>query len=234
MDFERFEDSLTRFVDYCRIHLDFSIEDMKYYSCLPLCALDAVFSIGVRYTGVSRTVDRFCKAFNLPRSTKNPSKVPSRVTQATVRQVLDLLKDTTSEQLADIVANHQRTSTKNGILKTSAFIQWLDIFDLYEIQSYQDFHRHWEDTRLEQDLRRVRGQRSGISTDYFYMLAGNTGDVKVDRHITSFTCEATGEPRLSPTAIKKLFKEAVKELGIEHPGLTVRHLDHIVWEYQRQ
>lgn len=227
------EQQLTSFVDYCRRHLDFTIPDMKYYSCLPLCALDAVFSIGAKYTGVSRTVDRFCRNYSIPREAENTSIVPSKEKQTTVRQVSELLMGVSPEDLADIVSNHQRTSTKNGILKTAAFIQWLDILELYRIQTYQDFHKHWTDSNLEKDLRAVRGQKSGISTDYFYMLAGNTGDVKVDRHILAFTRIATGDGRVSATTVKDLFRSAVKELQPEHPGLTVRHLDHIVWEYQR-
>ena len=233
MKYDLFEQQLARFVDYCRDHLDFSIADMKYYSCLPLCALDAVFSIGVKYTGVSRPVERFCKEFKIPIASANPNKVPSRDKQKTVRQVLDLLNGITPEQLADIVSNHQRTSTKNGIQKTVSFIQWLDILELYGIQDYQDFHKHWTDTNLERDLRTVRGQKSGISTDYFYMLAGNICDVRVDRHLMAFTHAATEDYHLSATTVKDLFKSAVKELQPDNPGLTVRHLNHIVWEYQK-
>ena len=168
MKYGLFEQQLCRFVDYCQNHLDFSIGDMKYYSCLPLCALDAVFSTSVKLTGVSRTVDRFCKEFQIPSIADNPSRVPSREKQKTVRQVLDLLKDVSPERLADIVSNHQRTNTKNGVLKTAAFMQWLDILELYGIQTYQDFHKKWTDSNLERDLWTVRGQKNGFSTDYFY------------------------------------------------------------------
>lgn len=30
------------------------------YSCLPLCILDAVFSIGVKYKSVENVISRFC------------------------------------------------------------------------------------------------------------------------------------------------------------------------------
>ena len=207
MDYGVFENQLDHFVDYCRGHLDFGIEDMKYYSCLPLCALDAVFSIGVKYTGVSRTVDRFCKEYSIPRNAKNPFRLPSAASQTTVGQVLEKLRNVSPEELAMIIKNKQRTSSKNGILKTAAFIQWLDILELYGIQTYQDFHKHWSDCNLENDLRRVRGQKSGISTDYFYMLAGKTTEVKVDRHISSFVC-ARAEPqtaRVSKSTHRNIF-----------------------------
>lgn len=59
MVLEPFDILVARFVEYCRQHLDFCLGDMQYHSCLPLFALDAVFSIGVRYSGVRNTVDYF-------------------------------------------------------------------------------------------------------------------------------------------------------------------------------
>lgn len=233
MEYERFENLLSRFIQACNERLDFGIEDMHYYSCLPLCALDAIFSIGVHYSGTSRTIDDFCREFDIPRAAPKPFQVPSRSSQTTVGQVLEKLKDVTPAMLANRISNLQRTSTKGGILKAEAFMLWLDILELYEIQTYQDFHKKGEKGNLEQDLRAVRGQGSGISTNYFYMLAGNTNDVKVDRHIMAFTLSATGEDKLSPSVVKDLFTAAVKEFQSNRPGLTVRHLDHIVWEYQR-
>lgn len=233
MNKEQFDVIATRFTDYCRKELNFGIGDMQYYSCLPLCALDAVFSIGVRYTSVSNTVDRFCESSGIIRSAQPSNRIPPIDGQLTVSQVEEKLKGITPEGLAARIGNRQRTSSRNGILKTAAFTQWLDILSLHEIQTYQDFHRKFNDCNLERDLRAVRGQGSGIAVNYFYMLAGNTNDVKVDRHITAFSCAATGVENLSPSTIKDLFKAAVKELKKDYPCLTVRHLDHIVWEYQR-
>lgn len=234
MERNLFDNLLSRFITTCQGGcLDFKVEDMKYYSCLPLCALDALFSIGVRYSSTSRTVGDFCREFDIPRVAPDPYNVPDKSSQITVKQVLEKLGHYSPEKLATCISNRQRTSSRSGILKTDAFMQWLNILNSYEIQTYQDFHTKGEADNLEQDLRSVKGQKSGISTDYFYMLAGNTDDVKVDRHIMAFTLAATGEDQLSPIVIKELFRAAVRELLPFHPGLTVRRLDHIVWVYQR-
>ena len=36
-----------------------------YYDSLPLCVIDAVFSIGVRYTSTQKTVKNYCDYFGL-------------------------------------------------------------------------------------------------------------------------------------------------------------------------
>jgi len=36
------------------------LSDSYYYSSLPLCILDAVYSIGVRYTSTKNAVLRYC------------------------------------------------------------------------------------------------------------------------------------------------------------------------------
>ncbi len=49
---------------YCRTKLDLTqaiLTDQAYsYYSLPLCVIDAVFSIGVRYSSTEATVRRFC------------------------------------------------------------------------------------------------------------------------------------------------------------------------------
>lgn len=44
-----------------------SLPDEYFYQSLPLCVIDAVWSIGVRYAGVRRVVDRYCEHSGLPR-----------------------------------------------------------------------------------------------------------------------------------------------------------------------
>ena len=39
----------------------------KYsYASLPLCVIDSVFSIGVRYEGVRNVIERYCRRVRLP------------------------------------------------------------------------------------------------------------------------------------------------------------------------
>ena len=233
MDNGLFEDQLERFVDYCRDHLDFSIEDMKCYSCLPLCVLDAVFKAGSRQNGTNRTIGRFCKAFGIPCLAPNPDKMPSKEGQLTVRQVMEIVGGLSLKELADRISTSGKTSSKSGVQKTEAFLKWLDILELYEVQTYQDFHEHWKDGDLERTLRSLFARKKDSPVDYFYMIAGKITEVRVDKQVTTFACAALGEPKVPATTIKALFKETVKVLAPDHPGLTVRWLGRIVREYQK-
>ena len=56
------------------------IPDMEYYSCVGLCALDAVFSIQSRYNSVvSPLIDRFCDMIDIPRRAYDPHTLPTMV-----------------------------------------------------------------------------------------------------------------------------------------------------------
>ena len=71
------KDDLTALVQYSKEILDFSDIELgeEYgYASLPLCVIDAVFSIGVRYTSTENTVARFCNFFGVHKSTELPER----------------------------------------------------------------------------------------------------------------------------------------------------------------
>ena len=209
------------------------VPDMEYYSCVGLCAFDAVFSIQTRYESVvSPLVDRFCALMDIPRHAPNPHALPSIQEQVTVSVLCDKLRDYTPQSLADALHNHQRTSSRGGILKTEAFLQYLGVFQQFEVNTYQDVnHLADQNPAFEQALRNIRGQN--VAVDYFFMLAGDEDGVKVDTHLRNFVRDAVGRD-LTPEQIKELFRRAVvhyRQNG--YPDMTARHLDHIVWTWQK-
>lgn len=53
------QDDVSKLANYCRVKLDLSdiqMPDEYGYSSLPLCIIDAVFSVGVTYTSTRNTV----------------------------------------------------------------------------------------------------------------------------------------------------------------------------------
>ncbi len=53
--------AIKKVIKYCIANLDFEDKSdtfYNYYSCLPLCVVDSVFSIGVHYSGVANAVTR--------------------------------------------------------------------------------------------------------------------------------------------------------------------------------
>ena len=218
------------------------IPDMRYYSSLPLCALDAVFSIRASYEKiVNPLINRVCKELDLKRAAENPFEIPGEE-QLSVSDFMQRLtehyqlsKDAAPAQNGEILAekinNRQRTSTRNGILKAEAFLRYLDVFRNNHIESYQDLNNPENQPAVEQALRKIPGQN--VAVDYFFMLAGERNLVKVDTHLRRYVDAAVGK-NLTNEAIINLFREAAAHYQKNgFPDMTPRHLDHIVWSWQK-
>ena len=105
---------------FCQEHLNLGSLGKEYgYTHLPLCFLDAVWSIGVRYQGVQGVVKRYAKWAGLT--------PPSAHSTA---EFLEKLSNFSAEQAAtSIFANRQRTSARGGILKAEAVVRFARVLD---------------------------------------------------------------------------------------------------------
>lgn len=199
-----------------------------YYASLPLCVIDAVFSIGVKYTGVQNTVRRYCKYFGLREYD------PERDIAGDVHTVSELIQNIETigvGRCADSVfQNHQRTSSRNGILKTDAVLRFAKVLQRYGVETFADLLDNKLTTAAEREIKTIPGQRSGLSLQYFYMLAGADELAKPDRHVLKFLEQCTGEQH-SMAAAQELLTEAVAVLKAKYPDLTVRLLDYTIWDY---
>jgi hypothetical protein len=73
------------------------------YRHLPLCVIDAVFSIGVRYQGVTNTINKFCSHFKIDKFSSNEP--------LTISGFLTLVEGESIQSITDnIFINRQRTS----------------------------------------------------------------------------------------------------------------------------
>lgn len=208
------------------------IPDMEYYSCVGLCALDAVFSIQSRYNSVvSPLIDRFCDLIGIPRRANDPHTLPTDG-QITITELTNRLEGFTPDSLAETINNRQRTSSKSGILKADAFLRYLQVFQQFGVDTYQDVNRLVEENpAFEAAIRQIPGQN--VAVDYFFMLAGDTDGVKVDTHLRRFVRNAVGRD-LPTDEVKELFRQAVQYYRQHgYPKMTARHLDHIVWSWQK-
>ena len=86
---------------------------------------------------------------------------------------------------------------------------------------------------FEGEIAKIPGQSSGLSTRYFYMLAGDENFIKPDRMIRRFIYSAL-QRELSINECQELRLAAHAELVKEYPLLKPRSLDHLIWMYQRQ
>jgi hypothetical protein len=200
------------------------------YASLPLCVIDAVFSIGVRYESTERTVTNFCARYGWERDGRG------RTAEKVISDFLGILQAYESrwEQMAkDVFRNRQRTSSRSGILKAEASYRFADVLRQFGIENFEDVL----ESGLRDDLRRaikaIPGQGSGLSYAYFLILAGNQDGVKPDRMVTRFVANALGVRSVPPELVEELVRKASAILQREFPALVPSSLDNKIWKYQR-
>jgi hypothetical protein len=221
---------------FCKTKLDLAntlLGDEYYYQSIPLCIIETVFSIAARYESTIMTVRRFCEYFGLNLHRERRSEYSATSGQLSVSDFVRLYDKHTIEEFAcKIYRNRQRTSTRNGILKSEAVLLFARVLRQFEVDYFQDIRKVIGNPEFEASIAEIPGQRSGISTRYFYMLAGSDDYIKPDRMVARFIW-ATIQQTLSVEASHELIVGAQQILAKDYPHLTPRLLDYLIWQYQR-
>ena len=236
------DNEINKIADYFRKNIQTitPLGDGYYYNHISLCIIDAVWSIGVRYKSVENVVQRYCTKRELVRyrdqNLRNLSLYPETKQQESISDFLEYMVQFSFEKLAnDIFDNHQRTSTRNGILKAEAVIKFAKVLSKYDVNYFQDIAAKIENNKsFEIDIKNIPGQRSGLSLNYFYMLTGNENKIKADRMIKRFLAKPIGrEPdTISISCTQNAFERLLLVLN-DNRIRSVRHLDNIIWDYQK-
>lgn len=231
------EEQLNQFIQYSidTLTLTQANDPETYYASLPLCVIDAVFSINANYKSVINTIDRFCKNYHLAKFANPQNIIPTLESQRSVSEIYELIKLVHSNNLAnDIFGNRQKTSTKNGILKAEAIKRFLKVLIDFNVLYFQNISDIIRNAEFENCIKKIPGQRSGVSLKYFFMLAGDENGVKPDRMICRFIKSAIDIEVTTEEAVDLINRTAhqIRENG--HPNLTPRKLDGIIWRYQKQ
>lgn len=207
--------------------------DEFYYASLPLCIIDSVFSVGVKYESVRNAVGRFCDKFSLTRFRPHGNLYPIQSDQLSVNKFIDICSRYSNEELAaQVFGNRQRTSTRNGILKAQAVLEFAQVLDDAGIQYFQDLKDISDNDKVERKIRTVKGQGSGFSYAYFLMLAGNDQKINPSRKLISFSENALGRACYA-NELQDLYERVCEILKSSYPSLTPRMLDYQVWSYQK-
>lgn len=229
------DNDVTKLATFCRANLDLAhakLSDEYYYLSLPLCVIDAVFSIGVRYTSTRNTVIRFCDSCGL-RRIRPGAVLPATVEQLSITEFVRLYDRYGVDRMTEhVYQNHQRTSTRNGILKSEAALMFGQTLQRFRVEYLQDVATIVENPHFESEIQWIPGQTSGIALRYFYMLAGSDDHIKPDRMIARFI-ESALHKSLSVEESHRVVVGACEVLKKEYPHLTPRLLDHQIWNYQR-
>ncbi|SRR5712692_3258505 len=205
------------------------------YASLPLCVIDAVFSIGVNYESTTRTVKSWCKAQTPEWETHCPLRASLNPHSGyCISEFVGLLERHDFQALAaKIFDNRQRTSSRSGILKAEAVYRFAKILQDFRIETFDDTKDDQKNKQVLKIIKEIPGQGSGISFNYFLILAGSENLVKADRMVCRFIENALGK-QVSQETVEALVVNACVKLREEFPNLTPRLLDNKIWNYQRR
>lgn len=199
-----------------------------YYDSLPQCVIDAVFSIGAKYTSTTNVVKSYCAYYDL--RVHNGGR-DEKGDKHTISQLIDHITAIGMEKSADVIfQNHQRTSTRSGILKADAVLRFAMVLQKYGVETLADMSSKGLPLQAEAEIMRIPGQKSGLSLRYLYMLSGDDSQSKPDRHVMRFLKEHTGQD-CSIQEAQDLLTEAVEILREKYPQMSVRLLDYSIWNY---
>jgi hypothetical protein len=198
---------------------------------LSLCGLDAVFSIGARYTGVVRVCRRYASHAELAVATR-PHRDAGTVIGTAAEQpldtfVADVRKVGTDDFAADVVHNRGQTSTRNGIRKADAALRYAETLVAHDVHTLTDVSALLADpSRLaaaEGDLRSVPGNGfADVRLGYLWMLAGDDEHVKPDRMVLRWLTRHLDRP-VTPAEARELIAQTAKRTGY-----TPWELDHAI------
>lgn len=214
--------------------------DGYYYNHLSLCVIEAVWSIGVRFASVLKVIKNYCDKKDIIPYRENylreRSLLPEKAQQIdTISSFLDYAENFTSdEQLAnELFKKRQRTSSRNGILKAKAVFDFAKVLKKYHVEYFQDIVHVENNLSFEKDIKNIPGQKSGISLDYFFMLAGDENRIKSDRMIKRFLATAIkrSPDTISNSDAQNIMEQLLKKIN-DNRIKSVRHLDNLIWEYE--
>jgi len=200
------------------------------YSSLPLCVVDAIFSISIKYTTTQNVVQRFSNYLNIDKFRKYGSDFKKTNEQYSINKFIYFYEKNDIDFITNnVYKNKCRTSTVNGILKSKAVLEFAKVLQKYEVNYFQDLAKITNNANFEKEIKSIKGQGSGISLSYFYMLAGDEDLVKPDRMVERFVEDCIGK-KLSTNELTQLFLKVIKILRATYPTLTLRELDHEIWK----
>lgn len=216
-------EEVTRFTNACKENMDLSnITMSKPYNSLPLCIIDAVFSINVDYDSiVLKVVKNYADSF---------LKGEKYAFNHTLREFVSIVDSEGDFQIF----------TNKYIKYNNKVCKRLKIEVCYElakklidlgINTMDDFKNYEPKEKLIEEIISVKG--IGCQTvNYIFILTGDQNRIKADRHIKKYVKGILINIK-KDNEFQELFTRAVEMLKGEFPDLTVAKLDHAIWKYQR-
>ena len=203
------EEQIHLFSRYCSENFETALnhihKGMRYQS-LPICILDCVYSLRAKYFAVTVPVlQRYANTY--------------------MGGNLYAPQDT----LSDFIAHVKEFDNCAEVCYEIA----IKLHELLDMDTLDDFHHFEKEALLEIVLCSVKGM-GDAGVNYMFMLAGDPNRCKPDVHIHRCIKNALGTD-IPNVECQILFRAAVKKLkDTGYPDLTVRDLDHVIWnQYQK-
>lgn len=210
----------TQFAKYCESTFDLSTQSDYGYQSLSVCLLDCVYSLRARYYDVTvPIVQRYANMF----MNGDPHGSGDTISML-LRRMDDIGHLAFTER---VLINHQKLGGKKHIPKEEVCYQLAKYLRDLHIETIEDFQHFESQEILEIVIRAVNGL-GDAGVNYLFMLAGDPNRCKPDVHIHHCIRDACGHD-ISNEDCQTLFTDAVKILRTQHPNLTVRGLDGIIW-----
>jgi hypothetical protein len=207
------------------------LADEYRYASLPLCVVDAVFSIGVRYTSTQKVVSNLCEYAGWTRFFA--SREARGAGEYGIGDLNSMFDKFGAEGMAESVfQNRQRTSSRSGILKAEAVLLYCRTLIKAGINDFPDLDVERREY-AEAIILGLPGQSSGIAFDYFMMLAGDDNLIKPDRLVQRYVAHALDLDSVpQPRQAAILVRLAAKELRTRGQLWTPLSLDNAIWRHQ--
>jgi len=231
------DNKVKKFLIHCKNTLDLKLKlgNEYYYNSIDSCIIDSVYSLGITYAQTRKVVERYNEHFGLKLYRTYGGDFPPTSEQKPIDFFINENKKITPEIIAnDIYKNRCRTSTHGkSLLKSEASMLFAMVLKRFGITYLQDIKQHLDNKELEKEIKKIPGQGTGISLDYFFMLTGDKTQIKNDRMLARFYNDAIGHIGDKYT-IREVITNTVEILKNEYPNMTPRLLDHQIWLYQKE
>lgn len=191
-----------------------------YPNSLALCIIDCIWSLGVRYDAhVGPVLDRY-RALRRTAGA-DPSK-------DTASDLVDSAAEAGgAEQMATLLGNRQRTSTRNGVLKAEAIAHAARLMKDLGVETPAELVSAAErDDVVMSRWRTLPGQRSSSTGWRYLLILAGSPEVKPDRMILKFIRGVVGRA-VGVDEARDLILSAATRLDIK-----ANRLDHQIWRYQ--
>jgi hypothetical protein len=191
-----------------------------------MAILDAIYSTGNHYSGVTNVVSRYAAA------RRAEGADPQADTASSLVDVFDRWGGV--DGFVDRTNNRWRTSTTKGApFKAHAALEAAKVLQRHGIENANDavaklsLREARESSDVTREWLAIEGQGSALTWNYFLMLVGIPG-VKADRMVVGYVSSALGGARqVAQKEASRLVESVADAIGVNYT-----RLDHTIWRYQ--